>query len=122
MSANPMIEEGRIKFAGLSNEAFELPAIGEEVTYTVRGRVTSHLEQDMANEGTRVSATIKLLRVVEGISEKVRDESADQPSMFDQPAGEDEEGDPDGEPDDDANEPEPQGFVGPAFSGGDDAA
>ena len=125
MSTKPMIEEGRIKFAGLSNESFELPEIGDEVTYTVRGRCASHLEQDMANEGTRVSATIKLLRVVEGVSKKVNDDEDGQPSMFDEPVedegGDDDQDDSEGEDDPDA-ENEPVGFVGPSFSGGDDAA
>jgi hypothetical protein len=119
VSANPMIEEGRIKFAGLSSESFELPDIGDEVTYTVRGRVTSHLEREMADEGQRVTATVKVIRVVEGISKRVNDPEDGQGSLID---GEGKVADPDEEQESEGeaeNVTSISKATGPQFSGGD---
>lgn len=112
MSA-PLIDTARVRFSGLSTEAFEIPSIGETVTYTIKATCTTHTEQDMANEGTRRTVTMKVDRVVEGVSEKVHDGIDGQitleDSMADVPADED-------EGDEDTNVVD---FVGPTFSGAD---
>ena len=73
---------------------------GERKHPTMRGIADSLSEQDMADEGTRRTATMKLVRVVEGVSEDVNTPADGQLSL--------------GDPDDDS-------FTGgPSFSGGDE--
>lgn len=83
--SQPLIDSARLKFSGLSAEDFEdIPDIGEQRTYTVRAQCTAHTEQAMANEGTRKSVNMKVVRVMAGVTEKIREDEDDgQPSMFD---------------------------------------
>ncbi|NKU63866.1 DUF7171 family protein [Prescottella equi] len=122
-----MIDSARLQFSGLSAEDFEVPAIGEERTYTIIAVCQSHNERAMANEGTRKSANMKVVRVLSGVDKTINDEQKDEPSLFDQPPAED----PD-EPEGDDQDPDAEGdnadavaeytgnvaSIGPSFDGG----
>lgn len=96
--SQPMIDSARLQFSGLSAEDFEVPAIGEERTYTIIAVCQSHNERAMANEGTRKSANMKVVRVLSGVDKTINDEQKDEPSLFDQPpADEPDEPEDDGE-------------------------
>ena len=116
---SPLIEEARVKISGTSAESFEMPEIGEERTYTVKAVCTTHTEQDMASEGTRRTVTMKMLKIVEGVSKKIHDSEDGQGSLLD---GDGKAVDPDeGQEPDDPDAEHPQStFVGPQFSGGDE--
>ena len=107
MTARPFVDTARIKIQGLSSEQFERREIGDQMTLTVKGTIVSDLEAAQAHEGTRRVQTLKLERVVEGVSEKVH-ETADGQLSLDDAA--------EAEPETDA----PGGAFegGPAFSGG----
>ncbi|MDV6273951.1 hypothetical protein R3Q06_10620 [Rhodococcus erythropolis] len=82
MTDQPLVEEARVKFTGLSSEYFDLPASGEQRTYTVLATRTDKHEKRMATEGDRVTVTMKIDKVVEGVSEKIH-ETDEEPSLFD---------------------------------------
>ncbi|MBM4522492.1 hypothetical protein GS462_21675 [Rhodococcus hoagii] len=119
-----MIDSARLQFSGLSAEDFEVPAIGEERTYTIIAVCQSHNERAMANEGTRKSANMKVVRVLSGVDKTINDEQKDEPSLFDQPlAGEpDEPGEPEADDEGQADEADDEGAsvssIGTGFSGG----
>lgn len=116
----PLIDTARIKIQGLSSELFERREIGDEMTLTVKGTIVSDLESVQAHEGTRRVQTLKLDRVVEGVSEKVHENADGQMTIGDVPD--------DHAPEDESSEPVDEGGLGeftggPTFSaGGDDAA
>lgn len=119
MSQQPMIEERRVRFSGLSAESFADLERGERVTFTVVATCTATAEQDMKSEGERLTATMKVDKVSRGIDPRINDEPAAEPSLFDS-ASSDEDGDPD-EGDDGASVSTlDTGFQGPAFSAGDE--
>ncbi|NKV45443.1 hypothetical protein GS926_14940 [Rhodococcus hoagii] len=126
--SQPMIDSARLQFSGLSAEDFEVPAIGEERTYTIIAVCQSHNERAMANEGTRKSANMKVVRVLSGVDKTINDEQKDEPSLFDQPPAEESDApEGDDEPDPEATDDEGAsvssigtGFTGgPQFSAGD---
>ncbi|MFH5231919.1 hypothetical protein [Antrihabitans spumae] len=93
----PLIDTARVRFSGLSAEDFEIPDIGEQVTYTIKATCTTHTEQDMANEGTRRTCTMKIDRVVEGISKAVNDAANGQLALVpDDESGDEQPGDDSG--------------------------
>ena len=117
----PLIDSARLQFSGLSSEDFEdVPQIGEERTYTIIATCQSHTERAMANEGTRKSVNMKVVRVLSGVDHTIEDARDDEPNLFDSPADDDQ--------DYDGDEPETLGdiaqkvvpFEGPQFSGADD--
>ncbi|NKW39047.1 hypothetical protein GS935_20210 [Rhodococcus hoagii] len=134
--SQPLIDSARLQFSGLSAEDFEdVPEIGEQRTYTIIATCQSHTERAMANEGTRKSVNMKVVRVLSGVDKTINDESKDEPSLFDQPPAEDpaeaEERDPelDAENGDGEDDDEPVASVssiaggfsgGPSFSAGGD--
>lgn len=116
MNAQPLIEERRVRFSGLSAEAFDGIERGEKVTFTVVATCTETKEQDMKTEGERLTATMKIDKVSLGIDSKINDEPAPEPNLFDA----DPEPDSDDDPEDDES---PSNVVdigqGPQFSAGD---
>lgn len=102
--SQPMIDSARLQFSGLSAEDFEVPAIGEERTYTIIAVCQSHNERAMANEGTRKSANMKVVRVLSGVDKTINDEQKDEPSLFDQPPAEDDPDEPEGDDEDQGDE------------------
>lgn len=118
MSQNqPLIDSARLQFSGLSAEDFEdVPQIGEQRTYTIIAVCQSHTERAMANEGTRKSVNMKVVRVLSGVDESIEDEVDEEPNLFD--SADDEQDD----------EPESLGdaaakvvkFDGPQFSAADE--
>ncbi|NKT99796.1 hypothetical protein GS917_25210 [Rhodococcus hoagii] len=85
-----MIDSARLQFSGLSAEDFEdVPEIGEQRTYTIIATCQSHTERAMANEGTRKSVNMKVVRVLSGVDKSIEEKDDDEPSLFDQPAPED---------------------------------
>lgn len=119
MSQNqPLIDSARLQFSGLSAEDFEdVPQIGDQRTYTILAVCQSHTERAMANEGTRKSVNMKVVRVLSGVDESIEDEVDEEPNLFDST-------DEDGQDD----EPETLGdaaakivkFDGPTFSAADE--
>ncbi|MBM4626685.1 hypothetical protein GS453_14675 [Rhodococcus hoagii] len=95
--SQPLIEERRVRFSGLSSESFADLERGEKVTFTVVATCTATAEQDMKTEGERLTATMKVDKVSLGIDPKINDEPAPEPSLFDS------------EPADDPDEPEDDG-------------
>lgn len=133
--SQPMIDSARLQFSGLSAEDFEdVPEIGEQRTYTIIATCQSHTERAMANEGTRKSVNMKVVRVLSGVDKAINDEQKDEPSLFDSaPADESDEPEDDRDVDaelaDGQHDDEPVGTVssigtgfsgGPSFSAGDD--
>ncbi|OZE98104.1 DUF7171 family protein [Rhodococcoides fascians] len=121
MSQQPLIDSARLKFSGMSAEDFEdVPEIGEQRTYTILATCQAHTEQAMANEGTRKSVNMKVVRVLSGVTEEIN--KPEDPSLFDQDEDGDEPTDPDevDEPEDpDEPEAEPSNvtkLANPAFS------
>ncbi|NKV19223.1 hypothetical protein GS913_06505 [Rhodococcus hoagii] len=116
-----MIDSARLQFSGLSAEDFEVPAIGEERTYTIIAVCQSHNERAMANEGTRKSANMKVVRVLSGVDKTINDEQKDEPSLFDQPPA-DEPDEPEGDDEDQGDDADDEGAsvssIGTGFSGG----
>lgn len=70
-----MTDTARVRFSGLSTEDFDIPDIGDQCTFTIKATCTTHTEQNMADEGIRRTVTLKLDRVVEGVTNAV-----DQPA------------------------------------------
>lgn len=114
----PLIDTARFKFRGLSSESFERRELGSEVVFTIKGVIVKDESDVQAHEGNRISQTVKIERVVEGVSDTVHESGDGQLSMADVPA------------DDDEDEPEDEdvvpigggrgGFVGPTFSSTDE--
>ena len=72
MADQPLIDSARLQFSGLSAEDFEdIPEIGEQRTYTILATCQAHNERAMANEGTRKSVNMKVVRVLSGVTEKI---------------------------------------------------
>ncbi|MFI7168491.1 hypothetical protein [Rhodococcoides fascians] len=128
----PLIDTARVNFSGMSEESFEdlgEQNIGDIRYFTVKVRVKGFGAVDMAESGVRRAAACKVLKVVEGISEKVKEEDDGQGSMLDGD-GQVPEVDPhDGEKGDaeGSADVEPENVTpikakaaGPQFSGGDD--
>lgn len=91
----PLIDSARLQFSGLSAEDFEdVPDIGEQRTYTILATCQSHTERAMANEGTRKSVNMKVVRVLSGVDKSITEETKPEPSLFDTPeaGGSDEDG------------------------------
>lgn len=118
--SQPMIDSARLQFSGLSSEDFEdVPAIGEERTYTIIAVCQSHNERAMANEGTRKSVNMKVVRVLSGVDNTINDEPEPEPSLFDKPpADEPDEPEDDGEPDPEEGEGASVSSIGTGFTGG----
>ncbi|NKR72934.1 hypothetical protein GS492_09795 [Rhodococcus hoagii] len=118
--SQPMIDSARLQFSGLSAEDFEdVPEIGEQRTYTIIATCQSHTERAMANEGTRKSVNMKVVRVLSGVDKTINDEQKDEPSLFDQPpADEPDEAEDGDEPDPEEDEGASVSSIGTGFSGG----
>lgn len=119
--SQPLIDSARLQFSGLSAEDFDdVPEIGEQRTYTIIATCQSHTERAMANEGTRKSVNMKVVRVLSGVDHSIGDEPEPEPSLFD--------GDPSDDGDEDQADGEgatvstlDTGFEGgPQFSAGDE--
>lgn len=120
--SQPMIDSARLQFSGLSAEDFEdVPEIGEQRTYTIIATCQSHTERAMANEGTRKSVNMKVVRVLSGVDKSIEEPAADEPSLFDQPPA-DEPDEPEGDDEDQGDEADDEGAsvssIGTGFSGG----
>lgn len=120
--SQPMIDSARLQFSGLSAEDFEdVPEIGEQRTYTIIATCQSHTERAMANEGTRKSVNMKVVRVLSGVDKTINDESKDEPSLFDQPPA-DQSDEPEGDDEDQGDDADDEGAsvssIGTGFSGG----
>ncbi|MGV8874833.1 MAG: hypothetical protein ACOH2Q_20050 [Rhodococcus sp. (in: high G+C Gram-positive bacteria)] len=127
---SPLIDTARVNFSGMSEESFEdlgEQNIGDIRYFTVKVRVKSFGAVDMAESGVRRAASCKVLKVVEGISEKVKEEDDNQGSMLDDD-GRVPEVDPDEKSEtDEKAAAEPKNVTpikakasGPQFSGGED--
>lgn len=115
MADQPLIDSARLQFSGLSAEDFEdIPEIGEQRTYTILATCQAHNERAMANEGTRKSVNMKVVRVLSGVTEKINESPADDPSLFDS------EPEPDAEDGDTEEGATVHEFTGPSFSAGDE--
>lgn len=126
----PLVDTARVNFSGMSEESFEdlgEQNIGDIRYFTVKVRVKGFGAVDMAESGVRRAAACKVLKVVEGISEKVKEEDDGQGSMLDGD-GKVPEVDPGGdEQGEESVGVEPENVTpikakaaGPQFSGGDD--
>lgn len=117
MNAQPLIDSARLKFSGISSEDFEdIPDIGETRTFTITAQCTKHIEEQMANEGTRKIANMKIEKILTGVDNRINDASPSEPSLFDTPA----EPDSDDESEDDESPSNVVGIgQGPQFSAGD---
>ncbi len=76
----PKAEDGmeRIEFSGMPSDSFDnIPATGEEFVMTVRVRVGGRGETEMAREGIRHSAKLKVVDAVIG-----RGELPDRPEQL----------------------------------------
>lgn len=123
----PLVDTARIGFQGTSQEAFEIGEnnIGDTMYFTVKCVVRKYDVDDLAQEGTRRRVTLKILKVVEGISEKVKDEDDGQGSMLDGDGQVPDTDTDDGEKGESDVEPEnvtpiKAKAAGPQFSGGDE--
>lgn len=105
----PLVETTRFQFSGLTADEYDEPAIGDVLTMTITARCVGHNEREMAAEGTRRSANMKVERVFVGINPHIGDPLAGddkQPSLYD------------ASPDDPDAEPAGPAYVaGPEFSG-----
>ncbi|WP_058037066.1 hypothetical protein [Rhodococcus sp. KB6] len=110
MSAQPLIEEARVKFTGLSAESFEEKEIGTKVTFTIAGTVSGHSQSQQSHEGMRRVQTIKVDRVLTGVDHAIDDVEEEQPSLYDTPS--------ESEPDDETSS-NVSDFTGPTFSSDD---
>ncbi|NKU54963.1 hypothetical protein GS881_15555 [Rhodococcus hoagii] len=120
--SQPMIDSARLQFSGLSAEDFEdVPEIGEQRTYTIIATCQSHTERAMANEGTRKSVNMKVVRVLSGVDKSIEEPAADEPSLFDQPPA-DEPDEPEGDDEDQGDDADDEGAsvssIGTGFRGG----
>ena len=107
-------DTARVRFSGLFSEAFPIPEIGDQATFTVKATCTAHTEQNMGHEGIRRTVTLKVERVVEGVSESVHDGEDWQMSLADVEIDDE---DPDIAPDDDPDPDDDDSNTYPAFSG-----
>ena len=131
----PMIDSARLKFTGISSEDFEdIPEIGEIRVFTIRAQCTKHIEEQMANEGTRKIANMKIERILVGVDKKIADDAKVEPSLFDTPESGDDTESEDSDTDSDDPDTESEGeetdsteaetpsnvtaFTGPQFSAG----
>lgn len=117
--SQPLIDSARLQFSGLSAEDFDdVPEIGEQRTYTIIATCQSHTERAMANEDTRKSVNMKVVRVLSGVDRSIEDETDTEPSLFDSTPGDE------GQDDDDEGATVSTldtGFDGgPTFSAGDE--
>ncbi|ROZ49364.1 hypothetical protein EEB13_05415 [Rhodococcus sp. WS3] len=111
MNAQPLIDSARLKFSGISSEDFEdIPDIGETRTFTITAQCTKHIEEQMANEGTRKIANMKIEKILIGVDKRINEEAPVEPNLFDSPVEPDPEGDEDETPSNVA------AFTGPEFS------
>ncbi|UJC77968.1 hypothetical protein D4768_09835 [Rhodococcus erythropolis] len=84
MNAQPLIDSARLKFSGISSEDFEdIPDIGETRTFTITAQCTKHIEEQMANEGTRKIANMKIEKILTGVDNRINDTPPAEPSLFD---------------------------------------
>ncbi|WP_156042426.1 hypothetical protein [Rhodococcus sp. UNC363MFTsu5.1] len=114
----PMIDSARLQFSGLSAEDFEdVPAIGEQRTYTILATCQSHNERAMANEGTRKSVNMKVVRVLSGVDHTIDDEPEEEPSLFGSDGGSSVDDEPESIGDIIGGA---EAFQGPTFSAGDE--
>lgn len=97
MKSQPQIEEGRIRFSGLSSESFELSNVGDTIVLTIRGRVKKVIEEEQASEGTRHVMNLSIEKVLTGVNSKIN-EGANEPTLFDQPENEGEAPEPEDAP------------------------
>ncbi|WP_037141723.1 hypothetical protein [Rhodococcoides fascians] len=81
----PLIDTARVGFQGTSQEAFEIGEanIGDIMFFSVKVVVRKYDVDDMAQEGTRRRVTLKILKVVEGVSDAVKEEDNGQGSLLD---------------------------------------
>lgn len=86
----PLVEARRVRFSGLSAEAFPDLERGEQVTFTVIATCTATAEQDMKSEGERLTATMKVDKVSFGIDPDIGKETDAEPSLFDDGGTDDE--------------------------------
>ncbi|WP_395705116.1 hypothetical protein [Rhodococcus ruber] len=86
----PLIEARRVRFSGLSAEAFPDLERGEQVTFTVIATCTATAEQDMKSEGERLTATMKVDKVSFGIDPDIAKEPDAEPNLFDEAEEDDE--------------------------------
>lgn len=117
--SQPMIEEGRFRFGGLSAESFDLLDTGDVVTLTLRARVKKVIKEEQANEGNRHVMVLSVERVLTGVDKSIEDEADSEPSLFDSTPA-DEDADPDEGGDDATVSTLDTGFQGPMFSAGDE--
>lgn len=116
--SQPMIDSARLQFSGLSAEDFEdVPEIGEQRTYTIIAACQSHTERAMANEGTRKSVNMKVVRVLSGVDSTIEDPADEEPSLFDSDDPSSVDAEPESLGDIAAGMDE---FQGPSFSAGDE--
>jgi len=108
--SQPLIEEGRFRFGGLSAESFDLLDTGEQVTLTIRARVKKVIKEEQANEGDRHVMVLGVEKVLRGVDKTINDEEQPEPSLFDS------------EPADEPNEPEDEGEPDPEESNGEGAS
>lgn len=119
MTDQPLIDSARLQFSGLSAEDFEdIPEIGEQRTYTILATCQAHNERAMANEGTRKSVNMKVVRVLSGVTEKINEQPESEPTLYDEPVPD--EDDADGLGDTDEDGATVHEFTGPSFSAGDE--
>ncbi|MBM4592256.1 hypothetical protein LRM64_10140 [Prescottella equi] len=118
--SQPLIDSARLKFSGISQEDFEdIPAIGETRTFTIRAQCTKHIEEQMANEGIRKVANMRISKIVSGVDKSIEDKEGDEPSLFDtDPADEPDEPEDDREQDAEEDEGASVSSIGTGFTGG----
>ncbi|OZD65127.1 hypothetical protein CH263_13365 [Rhodococcus sp. 06-1059B-a] len=83
----PLIDAARVNFSGMSEESFDNLSednIGDIRVFTVRARVKGFSSVDMAESGVRRSASLKILKVMEGVTKKVLEDDDQQPSLYDE--------------------------------------
>ena len=113
MTAQPLIDSARLKFSGISSEDFEdIPDIGETRTFTITAQCTKHIEEQMANEGTRKIANMKIEKILTGVDNRINDTPPAEPSLFDSTPSADANGD-------DETPSNVSDFTGPTFSSDD---
>ncbi|KXF56170.1 hypothetical protein AXA44_02750 [Rhodococcus sp. SC4] len=124
MTDQPFIDSARLQFSGLSAEDFEdIPEIGEQRTYTILATCQAHNERAMANEGTRKSVNMKVVRVLSGVTDKINEQPESEPTLYDEPVpvpDEDDADEDDGLGDTDEDGATVHEFTGPSFSAGDE--
>ncbi|BDC71048.1 hypothetical protein [Prescottella equi] len=119
--SQPLIEERRVRFSGLSSESFEGIERGAKITFTVVATCTETKEKDMKTEGERLEASMKVDKVSLGIDPKINEDTDAEPSLFDQPPA-DQSDEPEGDDEDQGDDADDEGAsvssIGTGFSGG----